>query len=157
MFSLDLASQLRSISSLYGNLPYGVLIEGTICVKPHVDYSCESRYITERFEGEELAYLTETMDMQVVINKYMGIALDTQDPTMSECPCGGSDDCECSFTVTAYDKGETASYNVKRQLNKVGATAKPKYTDFSKISKTGAKKPRTRAQEGPAALTPDRE
>ncbi len=82
--------------------PTGIHVTGTVCVR-YQDQPCEPRNISVVLEGDEMVILMETMDMQVIINKYMMIDLDDDEPTISECPCNG-DDCQCEFSLMPLDE-----------------------------------------------------
>lgn len=82
--------------------PDAIRVDGNVCVR-YQDNPCETRDISITLEGDEMKYLLETYDMQVIINKYMLIDLDDDDPTIEECPCGGPE-CECDFEITVLEE-----------------------------------------------------
>jgi ribosomal protein L25 (general stress protein Ctc) len=81
--------------------PSAVQVDGQVCVR-YQDNPCEPRNISIILEGDEMKILLEQMDMQVIINKYMVVDLDDDEPTITECPCNG-DYCECDFTITPIE------------------------------------------------------
>jgi hypothetical protein len=66
--------------------PDGIHVFGNICVR-YQDQPCESRNISVTIEGDEMQLLLETFDMQIIVNKYMMIDVDDEEPTITECPC----------------------------------------------------------------------
>jgi len=83
--------------------PSAIEVHGNVCVR-YADQPCEPRFINVVLEGDEMEYMLETMDMQVIINKYMMIDVDDPEPTIAECPCHGDDYCECSFSISAIEE-----------------------------------------------------
>jgi hypothetical protein len=108
--------------------PSAIHIHGEICVR-YSDNPCESRSFDQVLEGDELDYFLAQMDMQVLINKYMEIPVDQDEPTITECPCNG-DDCQCDFEIEAIDEGVGESVIKKKKrtfkAGNKGATTKSK-------------------------------
>ena len=125
--------------------PNAIRIYGDICVQ-YRDNPCETRYIDEVFEGKALNYLLQQMDLQVVVNRYMEIALDDDEPTITACECG-SDDCECDFQVEAVETGSKSQKQKRafKEGNK-GATTKSRLPTFLQNMKASQNKLKSREE-----------
>jgi hypothetical protein len=126
--------------------PNAIRVHGNICIR-YMDNPCEPRYIDEIFEGEELKYLLQEMDMQVIVNKYMEISLDEPEPTLEECSCSDPD-CTCDFDVEAVNTSTTTVKN-KRAFSggNKGATTKTKLPGLLQSMKSKQQtKPKTQEE-----------